>query len=65
MNVGRADDARCRCGGRLAPVRSLDPEELRGIVVRWPAGVVVDVRACDACGTERACLRRCADRAAG
>lgn len=59
-------NARCRCGARhgadafarLPPVRRLDADELRDIVVRWPAGLVVDVRACDACGAEIARLGR-------
>lgn len=52
-------EARCRCGAthghaafnRLPRVHTLGPEELRGIVVRWPEGRVVEVRACDACGS--------------
>jgi hypothetical protein len=48
----------CACGARpsetgfaqLGAVRVLDAEALEGVVVRWPRGVVVDVRLCDNCG---------------
>lgn len=54
----------CRCGARYEPgaferldvVRVLDVDELAPIVVRWPNGVTVDVRACAACKTPLARL---------
>jgi len=54
----------CRCGAvhsassfqRLARVRVIGPGELAGVVVRWPDGIVVDVRACDRCGASVARL---------
>jgi len=47
----------CRCGARycsatfakLEPVRQLAAAEIAGLVVAWPADVVVDVRACADC----------------
>lgn len=58
----------CRCGAhyetgafeRLAVVRVLDVEEIAPLVVRWPDGVVVDVRACSACSAPLARLSRSA-----
>lgn len=49
---------RCRCGASydvgtfcaLASRHVLDEAEIASLVVRWPAGVVVDVRVCAACG---------------
>jgi hypothetical protein len=48
----------CACGNRhtgrrfaeLGPVRILDAVALEGVVLRWPEGVVIDVRLCDRCG---------------
>jgi hypothetical protein len=31
-------------------VQVLDAEALEGVVLRWPQGVVIDVRLCDSCG---------------
>jgi hypothetical protein len=50
--------ASCACGVRhadsrfaeLGSVRVLDAEALEGVVLRWPQGVVIDVRLCDRCG---------------
>jgi hypothetical protein len=50
--------ASCACGtphnerrfAELGPVRILDADALEGVVVRWPRGVVIDVRLCDRCG---------------
>ena len=47
----------CRCGARycsatfaeLEPVRQLAAEEIAGLVVAWPVGVIVDVRTCAGC----------------
>lgn len=62
--------AACRCGRcgasyeraafmDLAPVRTLESTDLAGhVVVSWPAGVTVDVRACARCSTPIARLRR-------
>lgn len=57
---------RCRCGASydarafvgLPSRHVLDEAELAPIVVRWPAGVVVDVRACTTCGHGLARLQR-------
>jgi hypothetical protein len=54
----RAPLGSCVCGARhsesrfaeLGAVRVLDAEALEGVVVRWPEGVVIDVRSCDRCG---------------
>gem|GEM_PF-4242592 len=64
MNAVRIETARrrhpaCRCGAHyaesafaeLAPVQVLRQQELAGIVVRWPDGMIVDVRACAACAS--------------
>ncbi len=56
--TARGKLASCACGARpsetgfaqLGAVRVLDAEALEGVVVRWPQGVVVDVRLCDRCG---------------
>jgi hypothetical protein len=49
---------RCPCGARhdddafraLPIVDVLDEAALGALVLRWPTGTIVDVRACDACG---------------
>lgn len=59
-------NVRCRCGAtyradtfeRLALVETLDASALGGIVLRWPSGQVVSVRACSACGAGLARLSR-------
>ncbi len=56
----------CRCGARyaraafskLAPVTVLGTAEIAPLVVRWPDGVVVDVRACAGCAAPIARLSR-------
>jgi hypothetical protein len=64
-----AEHCRCgRCGlgyaraafAELAPVRTLDAAELAAHVVRWPDGVVVDVRVCARCKAPIARLNRLA-----
>jgi hypothetical protein len=61
--------SRCRCGrcgenyertafANLAPIRTLGGAELAAHVVRWPDGIVVDVRVCARCETPIACLTR-------
>lgn len=63
----QASRSRCgRCGTHyeparfadLAPVRTLAGDDLHGCVVDWPAGLVVDVRACARCQTPIARLSR-------
>lgn len=60
---------RCRCGrcgahyepamfADLAPVQTLAGNDLTEQVVRWPDGVIVDVRACARCQTPIARLIR-------
>lgn len=57
---GTADRCRCgRCGadygaiafGDLVPVRTLGESDLTDYVIRWPDGIVVDVRKCARCET--------------
>ena len=56
----------CRCGARYAAgafaelpaVRILAPADLAPLVVRWPVGVVVHVRACARCANPIARLAR-------
>ena len=58
VEAPRAEPASCACGARptdtsfaqLGAVRVFDAEALHGVVLRWPRGVVVDVRLCDRCG---------------
>ena len=58
--------ASCRCGARyearaferLDVVRVLEVDEIAPLVVRWPHGVSVDVRACASCATAIARLSR-------
>jgi hypothetical protein len=58
--------APCRCGasydafafGQLDVVRVLGAEEIAPLVVRWPHGVAVDVRACASCTAPIARLSR-------
>lgn len=58
--------ASCRCGARyeactferLDVVRVLEVDEIAPLVVRWPPGVSVDVRACASCATPIARLSR-------
>ncbi len=58
--------SRCKCGLRydaeafssLAAVDVVEGEALAAIVVHWPAGVVVEVRACRSCGRALSRLRR-------
>lgn len=58
--------ASCRCGARyegraferLDVVRVLEVDEIAPLVVRWPHGVAVDVRACASCATPIARLSR-------
>ncbi|AKV03005.1 hypothetical protein AKJ09_09668 [Labilithrix luteola] len=55
-----------RCGtrydghafGSLAPVERLDRDALAAIVVRWPEGTTVEVRACAKCARPIARLTR-------
>ena len=61
----------CRCGAsyaaaafeKLAAVRILAPADLAPLVVRWPVGVVVHVRACARCANPIARLARVDDPA--
>jgi hypothetical protein len=57
---GTADRCRCgRCGADygsiafadLVPVQTLAESDLTDYVVRWPDGIVVDVRKCARCQT--------------
>ena len=56
----------CRCGVRYAPaafaqlaaVTVLGTAEIAPLVVRWPDGVIVDVRTCARCATPIARLSR-------
>jgi hypothetical protein len=61
--------SRCRCGrcgadyepavfADLAPVSTLGGSDLAEHVIHWPAGMIVDVRACARCKTPIARLRR-------
>jgi hypothetical protein len=58
IDTPRGELVGCACGARpnetgfarLGAVRVLDAEALEGVVVRWPQGVVIDVRLCDKCG---------------
>jgi hypothetical protein len=58
IGVLHASVRSCACSTRhtesrfaeLGPVRVLDAEALEGVVLRWPQGVVIDVRLCDRCG---------------
>jgi hypothetical protein len=60
---------RCRCGrcgadyepsvfAALAPVSTFGGDDLVDHVVHWPAGVLVDVRACARCNSPIARLTR-------
>lgn len=59
-------NVRCRCGAshsvetfeRLPLVETLDARALGGIVLRWPSGQEIRVRACSACGAGLARLAR-------
>lgn len=58
--------SRCKCGARyddeafaaLVTVDVVEGAALAAIVVHWPEGVVVDVRACRSCGSALSRLRR-------
>jgi hypothetical protein len=57
-DADRASFTSCACGtphterlfAELGRVRVLDADALEGVVVRWPRGVVIDVRLCNRCG---------------
>ncbi len=64
---GTADRCRCgRCGADypavafadLVPVQTLAESDLSDYVVRWPNGIVIDVRVCARCQTPIARLSR-------
>ena len=66
MTASMMPSRACPCGAhhdgdafRALPfVSRLDESALASIVVRWPAGAVVEVRACDGCGRAIARLQK-------